>query len=205
MRQLHVLWCSNVSLILVGISCFVTFVLFLLAYQHASPLRYLVSGFKNSFSKAEEALDDALNKTIDVWLLLLISMRLSFLLSIWYVLYLHENIFALGLVCKYLHAQFRKLLVINLPSRTDHRDAMSLSAAVSNLQLDWIDGVSGDDILEKALSPRDHKFISLGNKGSRRAHMNALKRQYFPNSKICLHSDNITQHRRAKPHHGSHS
>lgn len=59
--------------------------------------------------------------------------------------------------------------MINLPSRTDHRDAMSLSAAVSNLQLGWVDGVSGDDVLEKALSPRDHKFISLGNKGSWRA------------------------------------
>jgi hypothetical protein len=52
---------------------------------------------------------------------------------------------------------------------------MSLSAAVSNLQLDWIDGVSGDDVLEKALPPGDHKSISLGNKGSWRAHMNALQ------------------------------
>ncbi|OCL00424.1 glycosyltransferase family 25 protein [Cenococcum geophilum 1.58] len=52
---------------------------------------------------------------------------------------------------------------------------MSLSAVVSNLQLNWIDGVSGDDVLEKALPPGDHKFISPGSKGSWRAHMNALQ------------------------------
>lgn len=70
---------------------------------------------------------------------------------------------------------FQNILVINLPSRTDRRDAMSLSAVVSNLQLNWIDGVSGDDVLEKALPPGDHKFISPGSKGSWRAHMNALQ------------------------------
>jgi hypothetical protein len=82
-------------------------------------------------------------------------MRLSFFPSIRYVLCLHENIFALGLVYKYLRVQFQKILVINLPSRTDYRDAKSLSAVVSNLQLDWIDGVSGDDVLEKAPPPGD--------------------------------------------------
>lgn len=102
-------------------------------------------------------------------------MRLSFFPSIRYVLCLHENIFALGLVYKYLCVQFQNILVINLPSRTDRRDAMSLSAVVSNLQLNWIDGVSGDDVLEKALPPGDHKFISPGSKGSWRAHMNALQ------------------------------
>ena len=95
----------NSWFLLVGISCFVTSVLFLLAYQHASPSRYFVSEFKHSFSKAEEALDDALNKTLGVWLLLLISMQLSFFPSIRYVLCL-ENIFALGLVYKYLRVQF---------------------------------------------------------------------------------------------------
>ncbi|OCL12208.1 glycosyltransferase family 25 protein, partial [Glonium stellatum] len=70
---------------------------------------------------------------------------------------------------------FQKILVINLPSRTDRRDAMSLSAAVSDLQLDWINGVSGEDVMEKALPLGDHKSISPGNKGSWRAHMNALQ------------------------------
>ena len=82
--------------------------------------------------------------------------------------------------------QFQKILVINLPSRTDRRDAMSLSAVVSNLQLNWIDGVSGvsgDDVLEKALPPGDHKFISPGSKGSWRAHMNTLQASVLPGLK----------------------
>jgi len=60
---------------------------------------------------------------------------------------------------------------------------MSLSVAVSNLQLNWIDGVSGDDVLEKALPLGGHKFISPGNKGNWRAHMNALQASVLPELK----------------------
>ena len=69
---------------------------------------------------------------------------------------------------------------------------MSLSAVVSNLQLDWIGDVSSDDFLEKALPLGDHKFTSPGSKGSWRAHMNALQASV------------LTQYRGAKSHHSSH-
>ncbi|RAR07091.1 glycosyltransferase family 25 protein [Stemphylium lycopersici] len=45
---------------------------------------------------------------------------------------------------------FEKILVLNLPFRTDRRDAMSLSAAVSNIKIEFIEGVSGENINEKA-------------------------------------------------------
>ncbi|KAF2804636.1 uncharacterized protein BDZ99DRAFT_511561 [Mytilinidion resinicola] len=69
---------------------------------------------------------------------------------------------------------FQKLFVLNLPSRTDHKDAVSLAAALSNLQLHWIDGVKGADVLHKALPPGDYQIPPDGVKGCWRAHMNAL-------------------------------
>lgn len=66
-------------------------------------------------------------------------------------------------------------MVLNLPSRTDRRDALSLAAAFSEINLDWIDGVSGDAVFEKALPPGDRINLSTGARGSWRAHMNAIR------------------------------
>lgn len=54
---------------------------------------------------------------------------------------------------------------------------MTLAAALSKIQVTWIDGVAGHDVLDKVL-PGDSfdKKISTGNKGSWRAHMDALQR-----------------------------
>lgn len=72
--------------------------------------------------------------------------------------------------------QFQEIFVINLPSRTDRRDAMALGGAVTGLQLGYIDGVGASDVEDRTL-PADalEKRILPGNKGSWRAHMNALR------------------------------
>lgn len=64
---------------------------------------------------------------------------------------------------------------MNLPSRTDRRDALSLAASLSDLKLSWIDGVSGVDVDEKALPPGDRIALSIGGRGSWRGHMNAIR------------------------------
>lgn len=66
--------------------------------------------------------------------------------------------------------------MLNLPERTDRRDAITLAAAVSDIDITFIDGVKGSDVSSKVL-PADSfdKVISRGNKGSWRAHMNALQ------------------------------
>ncbi|KAF2030126.1 hypothetical protein EK21DRAFT_100696 [Setomelanomma holmii] len=48
---------------------------------------------------------------------------------------------------------FHKIFVLNLPFRTDRRDAMSLSAAISNIKLEYVEGVTGDSIKESAYPP----------------------------------------------------
>ena len=70
--------------------------------------------------------------------------------------------------------KFQKVFAINLPARTDHRDALLLTSAVSGIEISWVDGVEGKDVSEKAL-PHTGKDINAGNIGSWRAHMNALQ------------------------------
>jgi hypothetical protein len=74
--------------------------------------------------------------------------------------------------------QFQKLFVINMPERTDRRDAVSLAAAVSNMNVEFVMGVRGESIPEEALPPggsTESIKLPKGIKGSWRSHMNALQ------------------------------
>jgi hypothetical protein len=42
--------------------------------------------------------------------------------------------------------QFERILVINLPRRTDRKDAMTLIAASTGLKLNWVDGLLGSEV-----------------------------------------------------------
>jgi hypothetical protein len=81
-----------------------------------------------------------------------------------------------GMGAKYL--QFQKLLVINMPERTDRRDAVSLAAAVSHMNVEFVMGVRGESIPVDALPPggqTESLKLGKGIKGSWRSHMNALQ------------------------------
>lgn len=67
---------------------------------------------------------------------------------------------------------FQKILVINLPSRSDHRDALSLGASLTGLELDFIDGVT--DVENKTL-PLGDPAIRAAELGNWRAHLNAAR------------------------------
>ena len=70
--------------------------------------------------------------------------------------------------------QFQKIFVINLPARTDHRDSTSLAAALTDLRIDYIDGVT--DVDNRTLPPggKEANFAS-GVLGNWRAHMNIAR------------------------------
>jgi hypothetical protein len=62
-------------------------------------------------------------------------------------------------------SKFQKLLVLNLP------------AATTNMQLEFVDGVTGDSIKQSAYPPPQENIKLLaGIRGSWRTHMNALQR-----------------------------
>lgn len=65
---------------------------------------------------------------------------------------------------------------MSLPERTDHRDALILATAVSNIEVEFVDGVQGNTVPEKALPPGEHEGLNLNTIGSWRAHLNAIAR-----------------------------
>ncbi|KAH8753601.1 glycosyltransferase family 25 protein [Diaporthe sp. PMI_573] len=72
---------------------------------------------------------------------------------------------------------FGKVFVVGLPERTDKRDALSLSAALTGFDFEWVDGVRGETIPDKAVPfGIDRKKLMETNLGSWRGHMNAIRR-----------------------------
>lgn len=72
---------------------------------------------------------------------------------------------------------FGKVFVVGLPERTDKRDAISLSAALTGFDIEWVDGVRGESIPDKAVPfGVDRKKLMETNLGSWRGHMNAIRR-----------------------------
>jgi hypothetical protein len=72
-------------------------------------------------------------------------------------------------------SQFQKIFAINLPSRVDHRDSLSLAAAYTGLRIDYVDGVTEMD--DKALPPHPDNWYKMpkGAVFNWRAHMNVLR------------------------------
>lgn len=70
---------------------------------------------------------------------------------------------------------FQKIFVINLPKRTDRRDSMSLAAAFSGIEVEYIDGVT--EVADEALPPGGkEKNFQDSVVGAWRAHMNAVRK-----------------------------
>jgi hypothetical protein len=89
--------------------------------------------------------------------------------------------------------QFQKMFVIGLPSRTDRRDSMSLAAAYTGLEIEYVDGVT--DVENKTLPPGGLEGgPNAGSIRAWRAHMNL---------KVSM-SLTCPQHSRAEPHIRSH-
>jgi hypothetical protein len=71
---------------------------------------------------------------------------------------------------------FQKIFMISLPQRTDLRDAATLAAAFTGLDIEFVDGVPGTDVSYKVL-PVGATEHGLGGPGlgAWRAHMNVAK------------------------------
>lgn len=71
---------------------------------------------------------------------------------------------------------FEKILAINLPERTDHHDGLVLASVVSGLHIEFVEGVHGASILDKVLPAKHQNDVDGAQKGSWRAHINAISR-----------------------------
>ncbi|EQL02361.1 glycosyltransferase family 25 protein [Ophiocordyceps sinensis CO18] len=71
---------------------------------------------------------------------------------------------------------FEKIFVVGLPSRTDRRDGMALQAALSNLEIDFVDGVKDSNVAEKAIPKAENvEHVRGPSLGSWRGHLNAIQ------------------------------
>lgn len=72
---------------------------------------------------------------------------------------------------------FQKIFVINLPERTDKRDALSLVSVLTDIKLTWTNAIRGSNVPDKALPLGvDRKGWRDGGIGSWRSQMNVIRR-----------------------------
>ncbi|OTB17727.1 glycosyltransferase family 25 protein [Daldinia sp. EC12] len=72
---------------------------------------------------------------------------------------------------------FEKIFVVGLPERSDKRDAIALTSKLTGFGVEWVDGVKGETVPDKALPfGADRKKLWETNLGSWRGHMNAIRR-----------------------------
>ncbi|KAK5046158.1 hypothetical protein LTR84_008615 [Exophiala bonariae] len=70
---------------------------------------------------------------------------------------------------------FQEIFVVNLPERTDKRDAMAVQASLTNITFKISPGVRGDTISEKA-KPYGMEKLRPAEVGAWRAHLNVLQK-----------------------------
>lgn len=71
---------------------------------------------------------------------------------------------------------FQKIFVINLPDRTDKRDALSLVSVLTDIKLTWTSAIRGSNVPDKALPLGvDRKTWRDGGIGSWRSQMNVIR------------------------------
>ena len=72
--------------------------------------------------------------------------------------------------------QFEKILVLNLKERGDKRDALSLASSLTDMTFDYVDGVRGEEVVNKSLPHgQESRKFKEPMLGSWRAHMNAIR------------------------------
>ena len=81
---------------------------------------------------------------------------------------------------------FGKIFAINLPERTDHHDGLVLASSVSAMHIEFVAGVHGDAVLDKALPAKHAEGLTPAIKGSWRAHINAISQVLEQNLESAL-------------------
>ncbi|KAG4026569.1 hypothetical protein MFRU_039g00470 [Monilinia fructicola] len=72
---------------------------------------------------------------------------------------------------------FQKVLAVGLPERSDKRDALTLISSLTGFKIEWVDGVKGETIKDKAVPYGvDRAKLWESNLGSWRGHMNAVRK-----------------------------
>jgi len=87
--------------------------------------------------------------------------------------------------------QFQRIFVISLPTRPDHRDALTLASTKLGIDFEFVDAVTGDAYPDKGLPSGAENFHG-GARGEWRSQMNIMQRIVKENiaSALILEDDN---------------
>lgn len=71
---------------------------------------------------------------------------------------------------------FEKVFAVGLAERSDKRDALALISSLTGFKIDWVEGVRGESVVDKALPFGVNRTVLWENNlGSWRSHMNAIR------------------------------
>ncbi|KAH7369750.1 hypothetical protein BKA65DRAFT_561042 [Rhexocercosporidium sp. MPI-PUGE-AT-0058] len=71
---------------------------------------------------------------------------------------------------------FERVFAVGLSERSDKRDALALISSLTGFKIDWVEGVHGNTVIDKALPfGVDRVKLWENNLGSWRGHMNAIR------------------------------
>lgn len=89
--------------------------------------------------------------------------------------------------------QFEKIYVINLPERSDRRDSITLSAALSNIDIEIVDAVRGENVLDKVIPHPEVGRFMKAEIGCWRSHINIMQEcvSILPPSRAAFPSETI--------------
>ncbi|KIW12219.1 hypothetical protein PV08_09495 [Exophiala spinifera] len=73
-----------------------------------------------------------------------------------------------------VRGQFEKIFAISMPSRSDKRDSVAVQASLTNFDVEFVDGVAGDEVDKKALPWKMSQKPNVV--GCWRAHLDVLQR-----------------------------
>lgn len=71
---------------------------------------------------------------------------------------------------------FQKIFILSMPDRSDKRDALILSAYMTGLDIEFIDGMPGESVSPKAVPQKWVKGGNIGDIGCWRGHMDIYQR-----------------------------
>ncbi|ESZ94095.1 glycosyltransferase family 25 protein [Sclerotinia borealis F-4128] len=72
---------------------------------------------------------------------------------------------------------FQRIFAVGLPERSDKRDALTLTSSLTGFKIEWVDGVKGETVTDKAVPyGADRAKLWESNLGSWRGHMNAVRK-----------------------------
>jgi len=80
---------------------------------------------------------------------------------------------------------------MGLPDRHDKKDVWALAARESDLEVEWVDGIRGDEMSQKSIPAGWDPGLSSATLGCYRGHMNVMRKSVLRPAHIHSQADRV--------------